>query len=47
VFVTVACDEKGDIVTGSIPLNYYLQAPWEDNFKANYEKYAALDARLN
>ena len=47
VFITVTCDENGNIITGTKPLGYYLLPPWEDTYKANYEKYAALDATMN
>ena len=46
VFITVSCDENGNYITDKIPLDYYLQAPWESDFKSNYEKYASLDVRI-
>lgn len=45
VFITVSCDENGNYITDKIPLDYYLQAPWESDFKSNYEKYASLEVR--
>ena len=38
-------DENGNYITDKIPLDYYLQAPWESDFKSNYEKYASLEVR--
>jgi succinate dehydrogenase/fumarate reductase flavoprotein subunit len=45
VFITVSCDENGNYITDKLPLDYYLQAPCESDFKSNYEKYASLEVR--
>lgn len=34
----------GKIVTGEVPLDYYLKPPYAPTYKENYEKYSAFDA---
>jgi len=31
------------VVTGELPLDYYLQEPYTSNFKENYEAHASLN----
>jgi hypothetical protein len=35
--------EDDQVVTGSLPLDYYLAEPNADSFKANYEVHASLE----
>jgi len=46
VFVTVTMDAEGNYVTGTKPLDYYLQEPYSQVFRENYDLFACLDEYL-
>ncbi len=41
-YITIRQD-GGRVLTGELPLNYYLQAPYAGTFKENYEAHSGLD----